>query len=173
MNKSNALKVFYEWDNVGRYIFTLRDISKLFPDDKPKTLQASVNRFVKDGILKRAAKGVYVFGYARNTTYVIERVAIHLRRGEYSYVSLESALSEYGAISQIPVDRLTIMTSGRKGEHKTPYGVIEFTHTDKSQRQILQGTINSGRPLRYAKIETALRDLKRVGRNLHLLEEID
>ncbi len=41
---------------------------------------------------------------------------------------LESALSEYGVISQIPIDRLTIMTTGRKGHYKTPYGTIEFTH---------------------------------------------
>lgn len=39
-------------------------------------------------------------------------------RGEYNYISLESALSEYGIISQIPIDRLTIMTTGRKGEYK-------------------------------------------------------
>ncbi len=33
--------------------------------------------------------------------------------GEYNYVSLESMLSEYGLISQIPIDRLTVMTTGR------------------------------------------------------------
>ena len=54
-----------------------------------------------------------------------------MRRGEYSYISLETMLSEYGAISQVPIDRLTVMTTGRKGEYETPFGVIEFTHTKR------------------------------------------
>ncbi|WP_422139500.1 hypothetical protein [Endozoicomonas sp. ALC020] len=67
----------------------------------------------------------------------VQSIAIALRRGDYNYISLESALSEYGAISQIPVDRLTIMTTGRKGEYKTPFGVLEFTHTRRSVADIL------------------------------------
>ncbi|MDV7106381.1 hypothetical protein R3X26_18525 [Vibrio sp. TH_r3] len=31
-------------------------------------------------------------------------------------------LSDFGVISQIPVDRLTVMTTGRSGEFKTPLG---------------------------------------------------
>ena len=40
---------------------------------------------------------------SRDAGYTVEHVAIALRRGHYSYVSLESALSEYGAISQVPL----------------------------------------------------------------------
>lgn len=40
-------------------------------------------------------------------------------------------VSESGAISLIPLDRLTVMMSGRKGHYETPYGVIEFTHTKR------------------------------------------
>jgi len=94
-----------------------------------------------------------------------------LRRGDYSYVSLESALSEYGAISQIPIDRLTVMTTGRKGEYKTPYGTIEFTHTKRNLQNILQSMRDVGRPLRLANPMAAWRDLKRTGRNTHLVEE--
>jgi len=46
-------------------------------------------------------------------------------------------LSEYGVISQIPLDRLTVMTTGRKGIYKTIYGTIEFTHTKRSVENIL------------------------------------
>lgn len=73
-------------------------------------------------------------------------------------------------ISQIPIDRLTAMTTGRKGVFKTPYGVIEFTHTDRCDIDILNNTILYDRPLRIATESAAIRDLKRVGRNTHLIE---
>ena len=79
-------------------------------------------------------------------------------------------LSEYGVISQIPLDRLTLMTTGRKGIYQTPYGIIEFTHTKRSVSDILKNTKRiTGNPLRIALKKTAWRDLKRVGRNLDLV----
>ncbi len=111
-----------------------------------------------------------MFAFSRHKGgYTIEYVAKSLRRGEYNYISLESALSEYGVISQIPIVRLTVMTTGRKGVFKTPYGVIEFTHTDRDDIDILNNTILSDRPLRIATESAAIRDLKRVGRNTHML----
>ena len=101
----------------------------------------------------------------------LEQVAKTIRRGEYNYVSLESALSEYGIIPQIPVDRLTVMTTGRKGEYKTPFGVIEFTHTARAVTNILDSIQAVGRPLRMASKVAACRDLRRVGRNTHLIQK--
>lgn len=102
-------------------------------------------------------------------SHAIEHVARALRRGEYNYVSLESALSEYGVISQIPLDRLTVMTTGRKGVYHTALGTIEFIHTKRKPTAILEGVVDAGRPLRLATPHTAWRDLKRVGRNTHLV----
>ena len=100
-----------------------------------------------------------------------EEVAIRLRSGEYSYVSLESALSEFGVISQIPVGRTTMMTTGRSGEIHSIYDTLDFTHTTRSVRDILSSTlVIKGRPLRFARVETALRDLRQVGRNLDLVD---
>jgi hypothetical protein len=104
-------------------------------------------------------------------SHTVEQIAKTLRRGEYNYVSLESALSEYGAISQIPIDRLTVMTTGRKGTYQTPYGIIEFTHTKRPVRDIVQHIRDIKRPLRIATAQTAWRDLKRVGRNTHLVNQ--
>ena len=101
----------------------------------------------------------------------LELIARTMRRREYSYLSLESALAEYGAISQIPIDRLTVMTAGRKGEYKTPFGTIEFTHTKRSAAQIIDSIKTVGRPLRLATKEAAWRGLKRIGRNTHLVDE--
>lgn len=172
MNRSTALKKFNEWDKQGRYVFTLADLNKIFAEDSPKTLQAGLNRLVKDGLLSRPVRGVYVFNFAHSQdSYTIEHIARALRRGEYNYVSLESALSEYGIISQIPIDRLTVMTTGRKGTYATPFGTIEFTHTKRQQQDILAGMVQTNRPLKIATPEYALRDLKRVGRNVHLVNE--
>ncbi|RJT27616.1 hypothetical protein D6029_01455 [Buttiauxella izardii] len=133
-------------------------------------MKASIKRLVGSGILTRAAYGVYVYNRATQDSYILEHIVKTLRRGEYSYVSLESALSQYGVISQIPIDRLTAMTTGRSGEYKTPWGVIELTHTARSVSDILAGTIETTSPIRFAKKETAVRDLLRVGRNTHLID---
>ncbi len=172
MKRTSAIKIFTDWDAKGRYVYTLSDLAKLFPEDRPRTLQEGVNRLAKAGILQRVRRGVYVYALSHSKdSHVIEQIAKALRRGDYSYVSLESALSEYGAISQIPIDRLTVMTTGRKGEYKTPYGTIEFTHTKRNLQSILQSMRDVGRPLRLANPMAAWRDLKRVGRNTHLVEE--
>jgi len=171
MNKAKALKVFSEWDGKGRYVFTRGDMAKLFPEDSKRALQEGLNRLVKSGILERVGRGVYVYNFAHSKdSYVIEHIAKAMRRGAYNYVSLESALSEYGAISQVPIDRLTVMTTGRKGEYQTPYGTIEFTHTKRRLRDLLAGIRDVGRPLRMATLVAAWRDLKRVGRNTHLVD---
>lgn len=177
MKQSSALKLLREWDKYGRYVFTKHELAKLFPQDSEKTLSEALKRLVKAGILRRACRGIYVYESAKCfDSYTIERIAMALRPGEYNYLSLESMLSEYGVISQIPIDRITVMTTGRKGIYHTPYGTIEFTHTKRSIINIIHSIYRAaGRPLRMATKQTAWRDLKRVGRNLDLVnkEELD
>ena len=171
MDRQTAIEVLSEWDSKGRYVFTLHDLAKLFPNDKPKTLQEGVNRLVRSGMLQRACRGVYVYALARSSdSHTIERITQALRRGEYNYISLESALSEYGAISQIPLDRLTVMTSGRMGTYNTPWGTIEVTQTKRAASDMIANTHKTTHPLRMATSHTACRDLKRGGRNTHLVD---
>ena len=171
MKQSLAVRTFSEWARRGRVVFTLGDLAKLFPGDRRKTLLASLRRLVDEGVLGRAGRGVYVYLLSESgQPYLIEQIAVALRRGDYSYVSLESALSEYGVISQVPVDRLTVMTTGRSGLYRTPWGVIEFTHSKRTTADILENTRRIGRPLRMATPQAAWRDLKRVGRNTQLVD---
>jgi predicted transcriptional regulator of viral defense system len=167
------MEVLRQWDRQGRYVFSRRQLAKLFPEDRPKTFSEGLNRLLKAGILERACRGVYVNPHAHSfDSRVIERIAQALRPGEFNYVSLESALSEYGDISQIPVDRLTVMTTGRKGVYTTPFGVIEFTHTSRRASDILSHVRRvEGRPLLIAGREAAWRDLKRVGRNVAMVTQ--
>ena len=173
MKKLQAFNTLRDWDKKGRYVFSKQDLSKIFFEDNSKTFTEGLNRLVNDGWIVRACRGVYVNPHAHYSLdgYSIEQIAKVLRRGEYNYVSLESMLSEYGMISQIPIDRLTVMTTGRKATFKTQYGVIEFTHTRKSVSDILSHVVKiEGRPLRVAKKEIAWQDLKRVGRNLQMVD---
>lgn len=177
MKQLDAIKVLQSWDKKGRYVFTKHELAKLFPDDSPKTFTESLNRLVKDGILQRACRNIYLSPMANSLAgYTIEQIAKTLRQGKYNYISLESALSEYGVISQVPIDRLTVMTTGRKGTYKTPFGIIEFTHTERDINDIINNTRTvETRPLKIATKAAAWRDLKRVGRNTAMvnLEELD
>lgn len=166
----NALKLL---DQYRKFVFLYHDIKKLFPNESRSAFNASLARLVKDGLIIHVATGVYLNPNAKSTdVHVIEHIAKALRRGFYNYISLESMLSEYGVISQIPVSRLTVMTTGRRGLYHTPYGTIEFTHTKRAIPEILKSIIrDEQRPLRLATKMTAIRDLKRVGRNTHLLNE--
>ena len=172
MQQADAIQALAGYDRRGRYVFTRRELAKLFPDDRPRAFAAGLRRLVDSGVLLRASRGVYVFALSRRRGgHTLEAVAKAMRPGEYNYLSLESALSEHGVISQVPVDRITVMTTGRKGEYRTPFGVIEFTHTKRPPRRLIPG-IHPGRgPLRIADKPTAWRDLKRVGRNTHLVDK--
>jgi len=177
MDRLQALDALKTWDKKGKYVFTKHELHKLFPEDNVKTFTEGIHRLTKNGILARACRGIYINTHAISLdAYTIEHIAKALRQGSYNYVSLESILSEYGVISQIPLDRLTVMTTGRKGIYKTSFGTIEYTHTKRSFIDILEGVIQvDKRPLRIALKATAWRDLKRVGRNTAMvnLEELN
>lgn len=169
MNRLQLQTALKSWEKQGRYVFSKHNLVKLFPESSLKTATEAIHRHVRAGLVERACRGVYVNKEALDS-FTVERIAAVLRRGHYNYISLESALSEYGAISQIPMDRLTIMTTGRSAVYHTSYGTIEFTHTQRSVEDILANSIKiTDRPLRIATKQAAWRDLKRVGRNTSLV----
>jgi predicted transcriptional regulator of viral defense system len=173
MRRDFALSRFAELDKRGFFVFTLNDLAKIFPAESNKTLLKSVDRLVASNILERAVKGIYVFAYSRHKgKYLNETIASVLRRGYINYISLECALSEYGAISQIPMGTTTIMTTGPSGCFETSYGhVIEFSHTKRDLIKILQETTQyRDAPIRIASPERAFSDLKRVGRNVNMVD---
>ena len=79
-------------------------------------------------------------------------------------------LAEYGDISQMPVSHMTVMTTGKSGVVQTPYGIIEFTHTKRGRAEVVRRSLYViGRPLRIATRSAAIEDLRRVGRNMNML----
>ena len=165
MNRLDLLDRLAALERRGVFVLTRRDLEKLFPQEDDKSMDKSLQRMVKDRLLIRAARGIYVnpAAAARNPVWVIEEVAKALRPCKLCYVILESLLSEHGVISQIPMSHLTVMTTGASATHETPYGVIEFTHSKRTIPEILERTIYvPGRPLRIAKKQAAAQDLRRV-----------
>lgn len=171
MNKIEAIKRLHYIDRQdGTCVYTKSDLRTIFHEDNTHALDAGLKRLVEDNILMRAVNGVYVYMLSDNRENLIEHIARAMRRGEYNYVSLESALSEYGVLSQVPM-RLTVMTTGRGGVYHTPLGTIEFTHTKRNRMTLPDDMVDVGRPLKLAKKMAAYRDLKRAGRNVHQLDE--
>jgi len=172
MKQSEAIKILSSWDKHGRHVYLKRDLGVIL-GEKGRLLDQTLHRLVRSDILERVAHGVYVFKYSRHVgADTIEHIARNLRRGDIVFESLESALSQYGVISQVPIDRITLMTTGRSGEYKTPYGVIEFTHTKESVDQILPNIRQrEGHPLPIATKHYAYRNLRSTKRNLTMIDE--
>lgn len=172
MKNTEAIELLKEFDARGRYVYRKSDLRVLF-DERGARLDQTLRRLVDAGILQRPAHGIYLYALSGHIgSDTIELVARNLRRGDLVYESLESALSEYGLISQIPIDRLTLMTTGRSGEYSTPYGVIEFVHTRQSPGKLQSELIDrEGHAIPLASKELALANLRRVRRNLDLIDE--
>lgn len=172
MKRSDAMKILRSMDlQFSLYVWRKVEFSVLFKE-KGKRLEHTLSSLVAAGILTRAAYGVYVFVYSKNMGEgTLHQIAKQLRPGELVWESLESALSRWAVISQIPVDRVTFMTTGREGEFRTPYGVIEFTHCKLSWDKILPNLIARDDGLTpLASKRWAYRDLKATGRNLDLVD---
>ena len=177
MKKVDLIHHLSALDKSGIYVLSKADIEKMFPDEGAKAMEKSLQRMVTDRLLIRAARGIYVNPAATSrNSRIVEDVAKAMRPHALSYVSLESMLSEYGVISQVPMSRITVMTTGASGSYDTPFGTIEFTHTKRSVTDILARTQHiKGRPLRIALEQAAVRDLLRVGRNVNMIhrEELE
>lgn len=143
---------------------------RTFLPESANTFRAAMTRHVRDRLVDRVAPGLYLNPYAKPPAWALERLATHLRPDDVLYVSLESALHEHGWISQVP-SRLTIMTSGRSYLYTTPLGAIEFVHTARSPSNWRpRVTFAPERRIHVASPGLALEDLRRVGRNLDLVD---
>ncbi|MEI6388908.1 MAG: hypothetical protein WCQ50_20020, partial [Spirochaetota bacterium] len=118
-----------------------------------------------------ASMGIYLFdrvAYKRGLE--LYHIAAKLRSGCFNYLSQESVLSDAGCISQVPLQRITLMTSGRSSLASCGiWGSIEFTHTKKVLDR-LSGELSYDPEIRLlrASPRLALADLRAARRNLDL-----
>jgi hypothetical protein len=157
---------------LGGGIHTASELAFMLGERRGSPFTKFLADCVKKGVLRRVANGVFesVLTPADAST-AIYKIINKLRGGVLNYISLESQLSHTGDISQVVMDRITIMTKGRSGTFSTPYGVIEFTHTKKPVAHIISNLyLDNNIGMYRAKTAQAIADLKACNRNIHMLE---
>jgi len=158
--------------NADHYLFALRDLTAVIPGQSPAALKALAARAEKIGLLNRVCRGLYIYPLAPYPAgLVLFHAAARLRAHEFNYISLETALSDAGVISQIPMNWITLMSSGRSHiMHCGNFGHIEFVHTKKSLDGIAaQITYDVRCRLWRASVALALRDMALTKRNTDLI----
>lgn len=171
------IKIIEEWlDLYGtaeHYLFSLRDITALFPDLSTNAIKTLFCRIAKKKLLERVCRGLYAFKPQLSGGRLLFHAAAYLRNNEFNYISLETVLSEAGIISQIPINTITIMTSGRSNIISCgSFGTIEFIHTQQSPDALKNHLhYDADCHMWRADVSLALRDIKRVRRNIDLINE--
>lgn len=156
-----------------QYLFALRDLAAVIPGQSPAALKTLATRAEKIGLFRRVCRGLYLYPAVQYPAgLVLFHAAARLRAQEFNYISLETVLSDAGVISQIPMNWITLMSSGRS--HVVDcgsFGHIEFIHTKKSADKIAaQLTYDTRCRLWRASVALALRDMALTRRNTDLIQ---
>lgn len=90
-------------------LFSINDAKKVFNIEKDNTLYKLLQRLEKKDIIKRIENGKYLFSFIEVSDFEIANFLT-----SPSYISLESALSFYGILSQFPYTITSI--TGKKSK---------------------------------------------------------
>ena len=155
------------------YLFTLSDLHGAIPEQSQGGIKALVCRAERNGLLMRVCRGMYLYRKAHYAQgLLLYHAAARLRAGEFNYISLESALSDAGVISQIPMNWITVMSSGRTTTVSCgAFGQIEFIHT-KRLPEVLASQLEYDPHchLWRASVELALKDMNMTRRSMDLVD---
>ncbi|MBQ1591291.1 MAG: hypothetical protein II077_04540 [Treponema sp.] len=154
------------------FLFNVQDFYPLFPDFTEENLRMLLSRATKNKILERICKGIYLYpksGY--DSSIVLFKVAAKLRADYLNYVSLESVLSESGAVSQQLLGWITVMTTGRSGKISCGrFGTVELIHTAKPAEKVMPLLrLDARTGMWWANEKLALQDMKVAKRNSDLI----
>lgn len=156
----------------AHWLFSLNDLAGAMPGHGRGALKALVGRGVAAGLLKRVCQGIYCIPQFAPSGLVLYHTAAKLRADAFNYLSLESVLSDAGVISQVPINWITVMSSGRSHVVRCgDFGSIEFVHTKKHPSDLAADLVYDTRcHLWRASVALALRDIKATRRNLDLVD---
>ena len=159
-------------------VFAISDLRALLPEHGDGAFKSIVARLGKSGELTRICRGIYMLAESRlQGGPLLGRTAARLRASYFNYLSLESVLSDAGRIAQIPMSRLTLMSSGRSSTISCgDYGSIEFVHTCKTATELAPGlSYDPELRLWRAIMRLALRDMRDTRRDTGLVswEHVD
>jgi predicted transcriptional regulator of viral defense system len=133
-----------------------------------------LSRATKAGLLRRVCRGIYHFPVPEYpVANLLFHAAARLRAGEFNYLSLETVLSEAGVISQMPMNWITVMTSGRSHVVNCgDYGNIEFVHTAQRAEDVANElSYDAECHLWRASVKQAMRDMKATRRSMELVNK--
>ena len=154
-------------------LFMLEDMRAILPNLSDTAFKTLLSRAVKEGHLVRVCRGLYLHQKAhKNDGLLLFHAAARLRAGNFNYISLETVLSDAGVISQIPINQISIMSSGRSGNISCgTWGVIEFVHTGQKPQDLVDKiTYDTNCHLWRASVSQALRDMRATHRNTDLID---
>ena len=102
-------------------LFKYVDLLKWFHNDNEQTIKQNLKFWTRKKWLKRIIRGVYKLA----ETKIEDEFLIASYLNENSYVSLESALSFHGMITEIPYE-ITSVTTKKTKKYKTEYGIFSY-----------------------------------------------
>lgn len=102
LSKTEFIKTLQEKNIL---LFTFNDLFKLFPIKSKNTAKHLIRRLKKEGIIRALIRGRYFFTLTQ-PKFVEYRIANFLYQP--SYISLETALSYYGLLSQFPYQTISV-----------------------------------------------------------------
>jgi predicted transcriptional regulator of viral defense system len=154
-------------------VFALGDLRALLPEHGEGAFKSVVTRLERRGDLVRVCRGIYMLPDSTlRGSGLLGRTAARLRADRFNYLSLETVLSSAGLISQVPVGRITVMSSGRSNTISCgAYGSIEFIHTRKTAAELAPDlNYDSHHCLWRASVQLALRDMRDTRRDTGLVK---
>lgn len=158
-------------------LYTTASFRSLFPDLSQGAYRAIIHRAEKRGLLERVCQGIYQYaGAPDNSGRILFHAAALLRARNFNYISLETALSEVGLISQVPLAWITVVSSGRSTQVSCGrFGTIEFVHTERPMSRVIDElSYDADCHLFRASPALALADMRRFNRTtIDLLQEPD
>ncbi len=118
------LKLISELRKKKLYIFSLEDITNLFPDQSLKTLKNNLLRWMKQNRFIRLKRDLYEFVEPGAESKITDLYVAN-RLYEPSYVSLETALSIYSIIPDIAI-QVTSVTTRPTRNFRNKYGLFLY-----------------------------------------------
>jgi len=154
-------------------LFTSSDLRSILPNQSETSFKTLLSRAVIERHLTRLCRGLYLYEKANiDQGLILPHAVSKLRPLGLNYLSLETVLSDAGVISQIPINRITVMSSGRSGVIDCgPWGSIEFVKTHQRPTDLVGNLEYDPRArLWRASIAQALRDMRATHRNIDLID---
>lgn len=175
-----SIKILLHWfeknASPAHYLFVPQDVRGLLPDLSDAAFKTLMSRVVSLGHLDRVCRSLYAYKpnqFSRGL--LLFHAAAYLRSDDFNYISLETALSDAGVISQIPINYISIMSSGRSSTISCgKFGTIEFVHTEQKPTDVMAQLVYDGDcRLWRAIVPLALKDMKRTRRTTYNLIDWD